>query len=94
MLKPLSDRIVVKFEEVEETTASGFVLAGSSHEATKAATVLAVGPGSRTLHGDLIAPSVAQGDKVLVENGAGLDVKDGDDKFSIIREADILAVLD
>ena len=93
MLKPLGDRIVVKFEEVDETTASGFVLAGASHEATKTATVLAVGPGSRTLHGDLIAPSVAQGDKVLIENGAGLDVKDRNDKVSIVREADILAIL-
>ncbi|MGT2929949.1 co-chaperone GroES [Streptococcus dentasini] len=93
MLKPLGDRIVVKFEEVEETTASGFVLAGGSHEATKTATVVAVGQGSRTLTGELVAPSVSAGDKVLVENGAGLDVKDGDDKVSIIREADILAVL-
>ena len=86
-LKPLGDRIVVRFEETEEKTASGFVLAGASHE------VLAVGEGIRTLTGELIAPSVAAGDKVLVENGAGVNVKDGDDSVSIIREADILAVL-
>ena len=85
-LKPLGDRIVVRFEETEEKTASGFVLAGASHEATKTAEVLAVGEGIRT-------PSVAAGDKVLVENGAGVNVKDGDDSVSIIREADILAVL-
>ena len=90
-LKPLGDRIVVRFEETEEKTASGFVLAGASHEATKTAEVLAVGEGVRT--GELIAPSVAAGDKVLVENGAGVTVKDGDDSVSIIREADILAVL-
>ena len=89
-LKPLGDRIVVRFEETEEKTASGFVLAGASHEATKTAEVLAVGEGIRT---ELIAPSVAAGDKVLVENGAGVNVKDGDDSVSIIREADILAVL-
>ena len=88
-LKPLGDRIVVRFEETEEKTASGFVLAGASHEATKTAEVLAVGEGVRTL----IAPSVAAGEKVLVENGAGVTVKDGDDSVSIIREADILAVL-
>ena len=92
-LKPLGDRIVVRFEETEEKTASGFVLAGTSHEATKTAEVLAVGEGVRTLTGELIAPSVAAGDKVLVENGAGVTVKDGDDSVSIIREADILAVL-
>ena len=92
-LKPLGDRIVVRFEETEEKTASGFVLAGASHEATKTAEVLTVGEGIRTLTGELIAPSVAAGDKVLVENGAGINVKDGDDPVSIIREADILAVL-
>lgn len=92
-LKPLGDRIVVRFEETEEKTASGFVLAGASHEATKTAEVLAVGEGVRTLTGELIAPSVAAGDKVLVENGVGVTVKDGDDSVSIIREADILAVL-
>ena len=62
-------------------------------EATKTAEVLAVGEGIRTLTGELIAPSVAVGDKVLVENGAGVSVKDGEDSVSIIREADILAVL-
>ena len=66
-LKPLGDRIVVRFEETEEKTASGFVLAGASHEATKTAEVLAVGEGVRTLTGELIAPSVAAGEKVLVE---------------------------
>ncbi|PKF22523.1 co-chaperone GroES, partial [Pseudomonas hunanensis] len=55
--------------------------------------VLAVGEGTRTLTGELIAPSVAVGDKVLVENGTGISVKDGEDYVSIIREADILAVL-
>ena len=70
-LKPLGDRIIVRFEETEEKTASGFVLAGASHETTKTAEVLAVGEGTRTLTGELIAPSVAVGDKVLVENGTG-----------------------
>ena len=90
-LKPLGDRIIVRFEETEEKTASGFVLAGASHETTKTAEVLAVGEGTRTLTGELIAPSIAVGDKVLVENG--ISVKDGEDYVSIIREADILAVL-
>ncbi|MFC3931713.1 co-chaperone GroES [Streptococcus dentapri] len=93
MLKPLGDRIVVKFEEAEEKTAGGFVLAGASHEATKTATVVSVGQGMRTLTGELIAPNVAAGDKVLVENNAGLEVKDGQDKVAIVRETDILAVL-
>ncbi len=93
MLKPLGDRVAVKFEVVEEQTAGGFVLAGNTHEATKKATVVAVGEGIRTLTGELVAPSVTAGDVVLVEAGVGVDVKDGDDKVTIVREADILAVV-
>lgn len=92
-LKPLGDRVVVAFEAVEEQTASGFVLAGNSREATKKATVLAVGDGIRTLTGDLVAPSVAVGDTILVENGVGIEVKDGDNKVVIVRESDIIAIV-
>ncbi|MFC5631043.1 MULTISPECIES: co-chaperone GroES [Streptococcus] len=93
-LKPLGDRVVVTFEEVEEKTVGGFVLAGASHDATKTATVVAVGEGIRTLNGDLVAPSVEAGDKVLVETGAGIEVKDGEDKVFIIRESDIVAIVE
>ena len=92
-LKPLGDRIIVRFEETEEKTASGFVLAGASHETTKTPHLLPERQPTRTLTRELIAPSVAVGDKVLVENGTGVSVKDGEDSVSIIREADILAVL-
>ncbi|HFI0304356.1 TPA: co-chaperone GroES [Streptococcus suis] len=93
MLKPLGDRIVVKIEEKEQTV-GGFVLAGTSQAATKEAQVLAVGQGIRTLNGELITPSVAVGDKVLVEAHAGLEVKDGEEKVTIVREADIVAVVE
>lgn len=66
-LKPLGDRIIVRFEETEEKTASGFVLAGASHETTKTAEVLAVGEGTRTLTGELIAPSVAEAIRSLLK---------------------------
>ncbi|MGV3011251.1 co-chaperone GroES [Streptococcus thoraltensis] len=94
MLKPLGDRVVVTFEEAKEKSVGGFVLAGASHEATQTAVVVAVGQGVRTLNGDLVAPSVTAGDKILVENGAGIDVKDGDDKLSIIRESDVVAIVE
>lgn len=94
MLKPLGDRVVVTFEEVEEKSVGGFVLAGASHEATQTATVVSVGQGIRTITGNLVTPSVAVGDKVLVENGSGIDVKDGDQKVSIIRESDIVAIVE
>ena len=93
MLKPLGDRIVVKIEEKEQTV-GGFVLAGASQEKTKEAQVLAVGQGIRTLTGELVAPIVAVGDKVLIEAFAGVEVKDGDENLSIIREADILAIVE
>lgn len=92
MFKPLGDRIVVQFEEKEQTV-GGFVLAGASQEKTKVAEVRAIGQGIRTLSGELIAPSVSVGDKVLVESFAGIEVKEGDETLQIVRESDILAIL-
>ena len=92
MLKPLGDRIVVQFEEKEQVV-GGFVLAGASQEKTKEAEVFAVGQGVRTLNGDLIAPSVSVGDRVLVEAFAGIEVKEDNRNLHIIREADILAII-
>lgn len=93
MLKPLGDRMVVKIEEKEQTV-GGFVLAGASQEKTKEAKVLAVGQGIRTLNGDLVAPAVAVGDTVLVDAFAGVEVKDGEQTVLVIREADILAIIE
>ena len=93
MLKPLGDRVVLKIEEKEQTV-GGFVLAGSAQEKTKTAQVVATGQGVRTLNGDLVAPSVKAGDRVLVEAHAGLDVKDGDEKYIIVGEANILAIIE
>ncbi len=93
MLKPLGDRVVLKVEEEKEQTVGGFVLAGTSKEKPKTAAVIAVGNGSRTLNGDLIEPSIKAGDRVVFEQFAGTEVKDGDKTYLIVREADILAVL-
>ena len=93
MLKPLGDRVVLKIEEKEQTV-GGFVLAGTSQEKTKTATVVATGQGVRTLSGELVAPSVKVGDHVLVEAHAGIDVKDGDEKYIIVGEANILAIIE
>ena len=93
MLKPLGDRVVLKIEEKEQT-AGGFVLAKSAQEETKTATVVATGQGVRTLSGELVAPSVKVGVHVLVEAHAGIDVKDGDEKYLIVGEASILAIIE
>ena len=89
MLKPLGDRVVLKIEEKEQTV-GGFVLAKSAQEETKTAT----GQGVRTLSGELVAPSVKVGDQVLVEAHAGIEVKDGDEKYVIVGEANILAIVE
>ena len=93
MLKPLGDRVVLKIEEKEQTV-GGFVLAGSAQAKTKTATVVATGQGVRTLSGELVAPSVKVGDQVLVEAHAGIEVKDGDEKYVIVGEANILAIVE
>jgi len=93
MLKPLGDRVVLKIEEKEEKV-GGFVIAGNSHAATKTAAVVAVGQGVRTLTGELVAPSVKAGDKVLVESHAGVEVKDGEETYLIVSKANILAIVE
>ena len=93
MLKPLGDRVALKIEEKEQTV-GGFVLAGSAQEKTKTAKVVAIGQGVRTLSGELVAPSVKVGDQVLVEAHAGIEVKDGDEKYVIVGEANILAIVE
>ncbi|CAM1658553.1 10 kDa chaperonin [Streptococcus oralis] len=93
MLKPLGDRVVLKIEEKEQTV-GGFVLAGSAQEKPKTAQVVATGQGVRTLNGDLVVPSVKAGDRVLVEAHAGIDVKDGDETYIIVGEANILAIIE
>lgn len=92
MLKPLGDRVVLKIEEKEQKV-GGFVIAGAGQEATKTAEVVAVGEGIRTLSGELVALSVKPGDRVLVENHAGVEVKE-EEKYLLVSEANILAIIE
>lgn len=94
MLKPLGDRVVIRFEEEKEQTVGGFVLAGNHKESTRKATVVAVSEtGMRTITGEVVPPSVTVGQMVLVEDGQVLEVTHEDEKLAIIREADIIAIL-
>ena len=93
MLKPLGDRVVLKVEEKEQTV-GGFVLAGASKADTNTAEVVAVGEGVRTLSGELISPAVKAGDQVLVESHAGIEVKDGEETYTIVGTANILAIVE
>ena len=94
MLKPLGDRVVLRVEKAEEQTAGGLVLVGASKEETVKALVVAVGQGIRTLTGELVAPSVAVDQTVLVDKHAGVAVKHDGQDLVIVREADILAIVD
>lgn len=92
MLKPLGDRVVLKIEEKNKPL--GALSLQAQPRKSKTAQVVATGQGVRTLNGDLVAPSVKTGDRVLVEAHAGLDVKDGDEKYIIVGEANILAIIE
>lgn len=92
-LKPLSDRVVVKMVELEETTKSGIILPGTAKEKPQVAEVVAVGPGA-TKDGELVPMTVKVGDKVITSKYSGTEVKLGNDEYVIVRQDDILATID
>ncbi|MBP3329995.1 MAG: co-chaperone GroES [Clostridia bacterium] len=92
-LKPLADKVVVKLTEMEETTNSGIILASASQEKPQVAEVVAVGPGG-IVDGNEIVMTVKVGDKVITSKYAGSEVKLGKEEFTIVRQADILAIVE
>ena len=92
-IKPLADRVVVKLREAEETTASGIILAGAAKEKPQVADVVAVGPGA-VQNGKTVPMTVKVGDKVLTAKYAGSEVKVDGETYTIVRESDILAIVD
>jgi chaperonin GroES len=93
-LKPLGDRLVVKPLEEEEVTPGGIVLPETAKEKPQRGEVLATGPGARDDEGNRIAMDVSVGDKVLYAKYGGTEIKVDSDKLLILRESDILAILD
>lgn len=93
-LKPLADRLVVEPKEREEFTASGLVLPETAKEKPQEGTVLAAGPGRRDDDGNRIAMDVAVGDKVMYAKYGGTEVKIDDKKLLILKESDILAIIE
>ncbi|MDO4175416.1 MAG: co-chaperone GroES [Eubacteriales bacterium] len=92
-LKPLSDRVVIKMTEAEETTASGIFLASSAKEKPQIAEVVAVGPGG-VVDGKEVQMQVQVGDKVITSKYSGTEVKIDGEELIIVRQNDILAVVD
>ena len=92
-LKPLCDRVVIKQLEAEEKTKSGIVLPSGSKEKPQQAEVLAVGPGGM-VDGKEIKMEVKVGDKIIYSKYAGTEVKLGEDEFIIVKQSDILAIVE
>ena len=92
-IKPLADRLVVKPQEVEETTASGIILPDTAKEKPQAGEILAVGPGKVSDSGNVIAMTLKVGDNGLYGKYSGTEITVSGDDVLIMRESDILAVL-
>ena len=92
-IKPLGDKVVIKMLECEETTKSGIVLPGSAKEKPQVAEVVAVGPGT-VVDGKEVKMEVKVGDKVLTSKYSGTEVKLEGEEYTILKQGDILAVVE
>ena len=92
-LQPLADRVVIKMVEAEETTKSGIVLLAKDQEKPQMAIVVAVGPGG-VVDGKEVKMTVKVGDKVLCSKYAGSEFKIDGKEVTILRQSDILAIVD
>ena len=92
-IKPLADRVVIKMVEVEETTKSGIILTGSAKEKPQVAEVIAVGPGG-LVDGKEVTMYLKAGDRLLISKYAGTEVKVDGQEYTILRQSDILAIVE
>lgn len=93
MLKPLGDRVIVKLTEMEETTKSGIVLPSAAKEKSSIAEVVAVGPGG-TIDGKQVTMTLKVGDKVVCSKYAGTEIKYEGTEYTILKESDVLAIVE
>ena len=93
MIKPLGDRVLIKMKEAEETTKSGIILTTGSKEKPQIAEVVEVGPGEK-IDGKLQEMYVKKGDNVYVSKYAGTEVKYQGEDYIIVKQEDILAIVD
>ena len=92
-LKPLADRVVIKMTESEETTKSGIILTGSAKEKPQVAEVVEVGPGG-VVEGKEVTMYLKKGDKVVTNKYSGTEIKIDGDEYIIVRQNDILAIVE
>ena len=91
-IKPLADRVVIRMTEAEETTKGGIILTSSAQEKPQIAQVIEVGPGG-VVDGKEVKMEVKKGDKVLTSKYSGTEVKVDGEKYTIVRQSDILAIV-
>ncbi len=92
-LKPLADRVVIKAVEAEETTTAGIILPGNAKEKPQIAMVVEVGPGG-LVDGKEVTMVLKKGDKVIASKYAGNEVKIDGEEYTILRQSDVLAVVE
>ena len=92
-LKPLGDRVIIKMMEAEEKTKSGLILTGSAKEKPEVAEIVAVGPGG-LVDGKEIKMTVKKGQKVITSKYSGTEVKVDGEEYTIVRQSDILAIVE
>ncbi len=93
MIKPLADRVLLKMEEEEEKTKSGIILSTTAKEKPQVAKVIEVGPGEK-INDKVEEMYVKKGDRVIINNYSGSDVKYEGEEYKIVRQSDILAIVD
>ncbi len=93
MLKPLLDRIIVKKIVQEESTKSGIIIKGSSNENTHIAEVISVGKG-KEVDGKIKEMCVKKGDKIVINNYSGIEIKYEGEEYIILKQEDILAIVE
>ena len=94
MLKPLGDRILVKVDEEKEQTVGGIVLANNAKEKPQSGEVVAVGAGEKAPDGKVIPMTLKKGDKVIYDKYAGSEVKYEGNKYLVMHEKDVMAVIE
>ena len=92
-LKPLADRVIIKMVEAEEKTKSGIILTGAAKEKPEVAEVIEVGPGG-LVDGKEVKMTVEKGQKVITSKYSGTEVKVDGEECTIVRQADILAIVE
>ena len=92
-LKPLGDRVIIKMVEAEEKTKSGLILTGSAKEKPEVAEIVAVGPGG-LVDGKEVKMTVKKGQKVITSKYSGTEVKVDGEEYTIVRQGDILAIVE